>query len=83
MVELVLACFSAGAIAWPLNDRYTPAEVLRLIDDAEPRIAVVPDALAAAVDGAVAVASSGSRRRWRPSIRPPGPIPPRRTPRRC
>lgn len=40
LVALHLACIRAGAVYLPLNSAYTEAELVSLIDDAEPRLLV-------------------------------------------
>jgi malonyl-CoA/methylmalonyl-CoA synthetase len=46
-LELFLGALRIGAVALPLNDRYTASEVGFLLADAEPRLAVLVDDLAA------------------------------------
>ena len=48
-VDLVLACFSMGAVAFPMNDRYPAPEAGYLLQDAAPVLAILPAAIGQAV----------------------------------
>jgi malonyl-CoA/methylmalonyl-CoA synthetase len=45
-LELALACLRLGAVALPLNDRYTPRELAWPLADARARLAVLPSGIA-------------------------------------
>lgn len=47
VMEAMFGCWKAGVAAAPLNARFTPAEIAYHVNDADPRILVVGDELAA------------------------------------
>jgi len=69
-VEAMFAANRLGAIAVPVNFRLSPAELTYIIGDSDPRIIVVEQLLAAAVNLRPFVASS-----WATIPRPPGRAP--------
>ncbi len=45
MLELALACFRAGVLLLPINDRYTPREVDFMLKDSGARLAILPESV--------------------------------------